>query len=187
MHHFPRQQEKKIQKNVLIGHGDWLETPVFYVSDFQMSFGKKRLSLWRRGFGEKKEGRLLARAQIEMMHCSPSLRLELTVIKCLIVASWEFVLNISYSVMIIWVWVGRGCNHLGWLFDEILDLVVVLSGHFKCPSGIFTLLNVHAVSSQFYPTAPYIAGYCHLWFLNVNFVLFYFQEVASDITMKPVK
>lgn len=158
-----------------------------YFYDFQMSFGKKRLSLWRRGFGEKKEGRLLARAQIETMHCSPSLRLELTVIKCLIVASWEFVLNISYSVMIIWVWVGRGCNHLGWLFDEILDLVVVLSGHFKCPSGIFTLLNVHAVSSQFYPTAPYIAGYCHLWFLNVNFVLFYFQEVASDITMKPVK
>lgn len=127
-------------KNVLIGHGDWWETSVFYVSDFQMSFGKERLSLWRRGFGEKEEGQLLARAQIEMMHCSPSLQLELTVIKCLIVASWEFVLNISSSVMIIWVWVGHGCNHLGWLFDEILGLVVVLYRRFKCPSGFLLYL-----------------------------------------------
>lgn len=81
-----------------------------------------------------------------MMHCSPSLRLELTVIKCLIVASWEFVLNISSSVMIIWVWVGRGCNHLGWLFDEILCLVVVLYSRFKRPSGF--LLNLTSALFQ---------------------------------------
>lgn len=173
---------------MLIGHGDWLETPVFYVSDFQMSFGKRRLSLWHRGFGEKKEGRVLARAQIEMMHCSPSLQLELTVIKCLIVASWEFVLNISYSVMIIWVWVGRGCNHLGWLFDEILDLVVVLYGHFKCPSGFFTLLNVQAVSSCFYP--PLLT----VWVLAIgNFSAWFLgfpkgnKQHANDITLNPAK
>lgn len=137
---------------MLIGHGDWWETSVFYVFDFQMSFGKERLSLWHRGFGEEEEGRLLARAQIEMMHCSPSLRLELTVIKCLIVASWEFVLNISSSVMIIWVWVGRGCNHLGWLFDEILGLVVVLYSRFKCPSGFLLYL----MSTQCQPAViPY--------------------------------
>lgn len=130
---------------MLIGHGDWWETSVFYVFDFQMSFGKERLSLRHRGFGEKEEGRLLARAQIEMMHCSPSLQLELTVIKCLIVASWEFVLNISSSVMIIWVWVGRGCNHLGWLFDEILGLVVLYS-RFKCPAGF--LLNLMSIPFQ---------------------------------------
>lgn len=55
-----------------------------------------------------------------------------TVIKCLIVASWEFTLNISSSVIIIWVWVGRGCNHLGSLFDEILGLVVPLYSHYFC-------------------------------------------------------
>lgn len=125
---------------MLIGHGDWWKTSVFYVFDFQMSLGKERLSLWHRGFAEKEEGRLLARPQIEMMHRSPSLQPELAVIKCLIVASWEFVLNISYSVIIIWVWVGRGCNHLGWLFDEILGLVVVLYNCFKCPSGLLLYL-----------------------------------------------
>lgn len=88
-----------------------------------MSFAKQRLPLWRGGFWGEGGGVLLALPQIEMMHCSPSLQLELTVIKCLIVASREFVLNISSSVMIIWVWVGRGCNHLGWVFDEILGLV----------------------------------------------------------------
>lgn len=93
---------------------------------------------------------MLARAQIEMMHCSPSLQLELTVIKCLIVASWEFVLNISFSVMIIWVWVGRGCNHLGWLLDEILGLVVVRYSRFKCPSGFS--LYVQAFSHCYYPS-----------------------------------
>lgn len=54
-----------------------------------------------------------------------------TVIKCLIVASWEFTLNISSIVIIIWVWV-RGCNHLGLLFDEILGLVVPLYSHYFC-------------------------------------------------------
>lgn len=80
-----------------------------------------------------------------MMHCSPSLQLELTVIKCLIVASWEFVLNISSSVMIIWVWVGGGCNHLGWRFDEILGLVFVPRCCFKCPFRVFTLHKVHQI------------------------------------------
>ena len=155
MHYSPPvNSRKKLSKNVLIGHGDWWETSVFYVFDFQMSFVEERLSLCHRGFfreeeEEEEEGRLLARAQIEMMHCSPSLRLELTVIKCLIVASWEFVLNISSSVMIIWVWVGRGCNHLGWLFDEILCLVVVLYSRFKRPSGF--LLNIGAISTRCYP------------------------------------
>lgn len=117
-------------------------------------------------FGEKEEGQLLARAQIEMMHCSPSLQLELTVIKCLIVASWEFVLNISFSVMIIWVWVGRGCNHLGWLFDEILGLVVVRYGRFKCPSGF--LLYVQAFSDCYYPSLVLI-----WWIMGCNFLILY--------------
>lgn len=63
-----------------------------------------------------------------------------TVIKCLIVASWEFTLNISSSVIIIWVWVGRGCNHLGLLFDEILGLVVLLYSHFFCLNSFLRLL-----------------------------------------------
>lgn len=63
-----------------------------------------------------------------------------TVIKCLIVASWEFTLNISSSVIIIWVWVGRGCNHLGLLFDEILGLVVLLYSHYFCVNSFPQLL-----------------------------------------------
>lgn len=44
--------------------------------------------------------------------------------------------------MIIWVWVGRGCNHLGGSFDETPGLMVVLYSRFKCTSGfLFNLMS----------------------------------------------
>lgn len=90
-------------------------------------------------FREKEVGQLLVRAQIEMMLCSPSLRLQLTVIKCLIVAPWEFISNVSSSVMIIWVWVGRACNHLGWLSDG------TLGGRASSAFRVFTLLRLFLI------------------------------------------
>lgn len=44
--------EKNNQKNTLIGGGDWCETSVFYVFDFQMSAGETRLSVCHSSFGE---------------------------------------------------------------------------------------------------------------------------------------
>lgn len=49
---FPPVSSKKNNQNVLIGLGDWRDTSVFYVSDFQMSFQKDMLSLWHWGFWE---------------------------------------------------------------------------------------------------------------------------------------
>lgn len=70
---------------------------------------------------------------------SPSLRLQLSVIKRLIVASWESVLNISSGVLIIWGWVGRDYNHL--LDGYILQLFLV-----PPPLQGFTLTNVPTIS-----------------------------------------
>lgn len=53
-------KKKKTQsKNALIGGGDWCETSVFYVFDFQMSAGARRLSVCHSSFlggGVKQEG-----------------------------------------------------------------------------------------------------------------------------------
>lgn len=40
------------QKNTLIGDGDWCETSVFYVFDFQMSAGEEAVSLPQQFWGE---------------------------------------------------------------------------------------------------------------------------------------
>lgn len=52
---------------------------MFYVFDFQMRAGERRLSVCHSGFfgGEGgQEGWSLVWAEIEMMHCSPSLQLQ---------------------------------------------------------------------------------------------------------------
>lgn len=51
MHYFLLSAEgkKTIKKNTLIGGGDWCETSVFYVFDFQMSAGERRLSVCHSG------------------------------------------------------------------------------------------------------------------------------------------
>lgn len=54
MHYFllsaSGKKKKNNQKNTLIGGGDWCETSVFYVFDFQMSAGERRLSVCHCGF-----------------------------------------------------------------------------------------------------------------------------------------
>lgn len=53
MHYFllsaEGKKKKTIKKNTLIGGGDWCETSVFYVFDFQMSAGERRLSVCHSG------------------------------------------------------------------------------------------------------------------------------------------
>lgn len=165
MHHFfPCQQwrwgwgweKKNYQKNALIGRGDWSEIPVFFFTSLTSKWvleargchsavevegrGRRRRGRrWGRGRKEEAgEGQSLAPGWNWNDALFPLTAARPTVIKCLIVASWEFVLNISSGVMIIWVWVGRGCNHLGWLFDEILGAPAVFYGRFKCPFWVFT-------------------------------------------------
>lgn len=58
MHYFllsaAGEKKKNNQKNTLIGGGDWCETSVFYVFDFQMSAGEEAVSLAQRLFlGER--------------------------------------------------------------------------------------------------------------------------------------
>lgn len=127
-------KKKNNQKNTLIGGRNWCETFVFFVFDFQMSAGERSLSVCHTGCfsGEETEGVVAGVGWNWNDALFPLTAAPATVIKSLIVASWEFTLNISSSVIIIWVWVGRGCNHLGLLFDETLGSVVPLYSHYFC-------------------------------------------------------
>lgn len=130
------------QRRKIRNCANWSWGLVRNLGDFCLWLCKERLSFWsggvlehaggRGGGGGRGWGGLSAGTGSNWNDALfPLTAAGAAVIKCLIVASWEFVLNISSGVMIIWWWVGGGCNHLGWLFDEILDLVVVFHSGFK--------------------------------------------------------
>lgn len=136
----PRQQHSgEKSETALIGREDWWETWAISVCDSVKRGCRSGVEVFWNTQEEEEEGEegeggggLSAGTGSNWNDALfPLTAAGAAVIKCLIVASWEFVLNISSGVMIIWWWVGGGCNHLGWLFDEILDLVVVFHSGFK--------------------------------------------------------